>query len=173
VAKNYDWEAVRALWEAGAKSSAICKEDGMPSRAGIDKRAKREGWTRDLEPQIRRKVAEKVAGFQKVAKRDPKKLADAVDAEAERRAAVERKHRDEPEDIRDMLKDGIKAHNTAETKEDKTLAFADLKAAKISSEVMANIHAMERKAYRMDDVAEGAGDDVAAVLKEMADKLPG
>jgi hypothetical protein len=74
-------------------------------------------------------------------------IADAVDAEAERRAEVLRRHREEPQALRAMGYAAMKRHRSAETREDKQLAFEDLKAWKISTEAIKNVHALERDAW--------------------------
>lgn len=163
MAKGYDWETVRARWEAGASANSIATLPGMPSRQAIDKRAKKENWVRDLEPAIKRKVAEKVAGVAtEVAERNPEKIAEVINEEAERRAAVERKHREEPQLIRNKLIKALTDHDNAKEPVDKTLAFADLKAAKISSEILKNIHELERKAWRL-DVPDSAPEEAPPV----------
>lgn len=148
------WTRVRAQYETGADVSALARAHGV-SRKAIQKRAATEAWTQDVEPVIRRKVAEKVAGV--VAGATPKENASALDAEAGRRAAVKRRHQDEPDQIRERLYAGLRAHKAAKDREDKALAFDDLKAAKISSECLLNIHKAERQAYGLED---GEGGDM-------------
>lgn len=156
MAKRYDWEKIRAEFEAGATAHALGLRKEYPTRQGIAKRAKAEGWTQDCEQAIRNKVAAKVAGV--VAGSNPKKKAEAIDAEASRRAEIEQRHRDEPNQIRELLNKGLQAHKEAGELEDekerlpaKKLAFEDLKAAKISSEALGNVHTLERKAWRLDE----------------------
>ncbi len=45
MTKKYDWDTIRARYEAGENSNVISKSlGGSPTRHGIRKRAKREGW---------------------------------------------------------------------------------------------------------------------------------
>ncbi|MCX8085754.1 MAG: hypothetical protein N3C63_02505, partial [Rhodocyclaceae bacterium] len=53
--------------------------------------------------------------------------------------------------VRERLYAGLKAHKAALKKEDKVLAFEDLKAAKIASETIINIHKAERQAWGLDE----------------------
>lgn len=145
------WESIRAEREAGGMITVIAAKYGISHQA-ILKRSRKDGWSDgvDVQEQIRRRAGEKVAGVAKPG--DPKKRDEAIDAEADRRAEVIRRHREEPNTIRERLNAGLKAHKAAVTKEEKQLAFEDLKAAKISSECMTNVHAMERRAWSLDDV---------------------
>lgn len=138
------WQTVRAKYEAGATLSAVARDAGV-SHTAVMKRAKAEGWTQNAEAAIQQKVAAKVSGL--VATRNPEKLAAAIDAEAERRAAVIKRHREEVNLGRERLYAGIRAAKDAKEKNDKDNAFADLKAAKISLEAMTLLHQLEAKAW--------------------------
>lgn len=144
------WETIRAEREAGASFPELAAKWGVSHQA-IQKRAKAEGWGdgQDVGEIIRRKVAEKVAGV--VAACNPKKRAEAINAAAERSAEIIKRHQEESNEIRERLYAGLKAHRAAETKEQKQLAFEDLKAAKIASETLLNIHRAERQAWGLDD----------------------
>lgn len=157
------WETIRAEYEAGKSLNAVAVQHGV-SRAAVQKRAKSEGWTQDVSTAIHRKVAEKVAGV--VAGSHPKKKAEAIDAEAARRAAVIDEHREELESARVMARRAKDDHETVEDRvpcdiEDpeerqrvlmglKRVAFEDLKAAKIHVETLKLIQEGERKAWGLD-----------------------
>lgn len=83
-----------------------------------------------------------------------KQKAEAIDAEAEKRAAVIERHREGWSKIREMLENGRKAHKSVKNIEDKSVAFEDLKAAKISSETLKLIQEGERKAWGLDLVVD-------------------
>lgn len=146
------WETVRAEREAGATFDALAVKFGV-SKTAIIKRAKVGDWGdgTDLAETIRRKVTEKVTGV--VTTGNPQKKAEAIAAAADRSAEVVRRHREETGAVRERLYTGLEAHKAAETKEEKTLAFEDLKAAKISSETILNIHRAERQAWSLDETA--------------------
>lgn len=85
------WETIRAEREAGATFRELEDKHGVSHQA-IQKRAKDEGWGdgKDVGDTVRSKVAEKVAGV--VATDNPKKKAEAIDAEADRAAAIVIQH---------------------------------------------------------------------------------
>lgn len=144
------WETVRAERESGASFPDLAARYGVSHQA-IQKHAKADGWEdgADVADAIRRKVAEKVAGV--VATANPKKRAEAISAAADRSAEVVKRHQEETNAVRERLYAGMRAHKAAVTKEDKQLAFEDLKAAKISSECLLNIHRAERQAWSLDE----------------------
>ena len=157
------WETIRAERESGSSFPVLAAKHGISHQA-IQKRAKKEGWSdgADVEGAIHRRATEKVAGI--VANANPQKRAEAIDAEAERVAEVQRRHREEPNSIRERLYAGLKAHRAAETKESKQLAFEDLKAAKIASECMSNIHKMERVAYGLEEKDKDSGGEITVTV---------
>ena len=122
-------------------------------KAAISRRAKAEEWGdgTDVAEVIRRKVNEKVNGISTADA--PKKRAEAISAAADRSAEVVKRHQDETNAIRERLYSGLREHKAATNKEQKQLAFEDLKAAKISSECLLNIHKAERQAWGLDDAA--------------------
>lgn len=146
------WDTVRAERESGCSFPELAAKHGVSHQA-IQKRAKREGWSggEDVQEVIRRKVAEKVAGI--VAAEHPEKRRQAMDDAADRVADVVRRHQEETNAIRERLYAGLKGHKAATDKAGKQLAFEDLKAAKISSECLLNIHRAERQAWGLDDAA--------------------
>lgn len=143
------WEQVRAEREAGTSFRDLAKKWGV-SHQTIVKRARKEKWAngQDVQEIIRKKTLEKIAGI--VTTGDPKKRAEAIDAAADRGAEIIRKHREEVGSIRERLHAGLEAHRAAKTKEQKQLAFEDLKAAKIASETLLNIHKAERQAWGLE-----------------------
>jgi hypothetical protein len=146
------WADIRAEREAGATFSELAAKYGV-DKAAIVRRAKAEGWSdgQDVGEIIRRKVTEKVTGMSPAG--DPKKRAAAIDTAAERAAEVVRRHQEETNAARDRLYSGLKAHKVAITKEDKALAFEDLKAAKITAEALAIIQRLERINWGLEDAS--------------------
>ena len=147
------WETIRARRETGASFPDLARDFGVSHQA-IQKRAKHEGWGdgKDVEADIRRKVAEKVAGV--VAGCNPKKKAEEIDAEAARRAGVLTRHRNEWVDSRAILTTAMDNHKKAVKYTEKKLAFEDLKAAKITAESTRIIQDGERKAWGLDVVVD-------------------
>lgn len=144
------WESVRAEREAGSSFYDIAKHYDISYQA-IQKRAKNEGWDdgQDVSEAIRRKVAEKVAGF--VVPSNPVKKAEAIDAAAQRAAEVIERHREEWSDVRAISKQARTAHQAAKTIDEKRLTFEDMKAAKITAETFKIMQDAERKAWNLDD----------------------
>jgi hypothetical protein len=168
MARNIDWETIRAEYEAGSNQSELSRKHGV-SRTAIQKRIDKEGWTQDVEPVIQRKVAEKVAGV--VAGCNPQKKAEAIDAEASRRADVVQRHRDEWEEHKHIVDTAIG-----------TKDFEAAKLAKITAETLKIRQEAERKAWAIDTqiapvtnitVSQIGGpqatvDEIRDVLKESA-----
>jgi DNA-binding MurR/RpiR family transcriptional regulator len=136
------WADVRAEREAGASFGELADKYGV-DKAAIVRRAKAEGWGdgQDVAEVIRRKVTEKLTGTSPTA---PEKKAAAIDAAADRAAEVVRRHQEETNAARERLYSGLKAHKAAITKDEKVLAFEDLKAAKIAAEALSIIQRLER-----------------------------
>ena len=134
--KDIDWETIRAEYEAGATQSDLSRRHGV-SRKAIQNHIEAEGWTQDIEPALRRKVAEKVAGV--VAGCDPQKKAEAIDAEAARRADVVQRHRDEWEEHKEIVDKAVGARD-----------FEAAKLAKITAETLKIRQEAERKAWNID-----------------------
>lgn len=134
--KRIDWDQVRAEYETGATQSDLARRHGV-SRKAIQKHIEAESWTQDVEDDLRKKVAEKVAGL--VAGCDPKKKAEALDAEASRRADVIQRHRDEWEEHKGLVDSAIGAQD-----------FNAAKLAKITAETLKIRQEAERKAWNID-----------------------
>jgi len=152
---KYNWSKIRAMWESGDSSFAIAAKRNMPSHVAINKHVKAEEWTRNLNEVIQKKVTEKVTGI--VTESDSKERADLIDKESTKRAAIELRHRDEPGHVRSLLYKGMKAQKDAVKVAEKRLAQEDLKAAKLSMEIMKGIQEMERKSYRLDTPSDNGG----------------
>lgn len=152
-----EWETVRAEREAGTSYGDLAEKHGV-SKAAILKRARKEEWHdgEDVQQIIRQKVNEKVNAIVTVGDRE--KRAQALDEAAEKTAEVVRRHREETNAIRDRLYSGLKTQKAATTIAEKRLAFEDLKAAKISSECLQNIHRMERVAWGIEDSSSASGE---------------
>ena len=132
------WQEARAKRESGESITDVAKWLGV-DRALVSRRAKAEKWNdgADLEEVIRRKVTEKVTGI--VTAHDPKKVAEAVDLAAQRRADVEIRHQTEWEEHLTLV-------DTAIGKKD----FEIAKLAKITAETLKIRQEGERKAWRLD-----------------------
>lgn len=59
-ASRYDWEAVERDYRTGRYSLSELSAMHGPARSSIDKRAKKEGWEKDLSGAVRQRTREKV-----------------------------------------------------------------------------------------------------------------
>lgn len=140
------WQTIRARREAGHSFNSLAKEFGVSHQA-IQKRANNEGWGdgTNVEEVIRRKAAEKVAGL--VATDNQEKKAQAIDDEAEKVAAVRRRHRQE------WVQVAVAKQRAMEIKGDEKLPLvaAKLRVAKLLAETTKIQQEGERKAWGMDE----------------------
>lgn len=145
------WETIRAEYETGGSQNELAKKHEV-SRAAIQKRIKKEGWTQeDISAAVNRKVAEKVAGV--VAGSNPLKKAKAIDAEADRVVTVISRHRNE-----------WNRHIGLVTKAVDESDFETAKLAKITAETIMIRQTGERRAWGIDK--NGSQEDkLSAFLK--------
>lgn len=54
--KKYDWDIIKKDYETGQFNSSELERIHGPKRQVIDRKAKKEGWTRDLSSQVRQKA---------------------------------------------------------------------------------------------------------------------
>lgn len=150
--KAIDWAQGRALFATGKSYAAIGAALGC-DKAYVIRTAKAQEWKRDAEAEIAQRVTEKVTGVvtDAVTGDAAKKRERAIELEASRRAEVLAKHQAEWGKARDRLLTALDANMNAKGLKEKAIAFADLKAAKISAEAMAIIQGGERKAHRLDE----------------------
>jgi hypothetical protein len=129
------------------------------SHQAIQKRAKKENWGdgSDVEEVIRRKTAEKVAGL--VASDNPVKKAAAIDEEADKRAKVAKRHREEWPQVAALRQEAVLIRKT-----DPDGAFVKAKLAKIIAETTKIQQEGERKAWGLDVVID------PSALRKMSDQ---
>ena len=140
MAARYDWETIRAEYEAGASMGELSRKHGV-NKAAISRRAKKEGWVQDSSEAVARLAEAKVNGLVNTV--DPKKKAEAVDAAAERKASVIREQREAWAGFKTEVKAALDAND-----------FERLKCLKIASESLRNAQECERKAWGIQDKAE-------------------
>lgn len=137
---RYDWETIRAEYEAGSTMGELSRKHGV-DKAAISRRAKKEGWTQDLSGVVDRLAEAKVNGIVNTV--DPQKKAEAVDAAAGRKADVIQRHRDAWPKIKALNAQAIEAQD-----------FNAAKLAKITAETERIIQDGERKAWGIQDKTE-------------------
>lgn len=137
---RYDWETIRAEYEAGASMGELSRRHGV-SKTAISKRARTESWLQDLSGTVNRMAEAKVYGV--VDTVNPKKKAEALDRAADAKAAVMLRHKNEWERQQEIS-------DRAMATEDFDLA----KLAKITAETLKIRQEGERKAWGIQDKAE-------------------
>ena len=140
MAARYDWETIRAEYEAGATMGELSRKHGV-SKPAISKRAKAEGWIQDSSETVARLADAKVNGLVNAV--NPKKKAEAVNQAADKRAAVIREQREAWDGFKSEVRTALAENN-----------FERLKCLKIASESLRNAQECERKAWGIQDKTE-------------------
>ncbi len=130
---RFDWEQIRAEYEAGSSMGQLAKKYEI-SKPAISQRAKRECWTQDISGAVNRLTEAKVNGLVNTV--NPQKKAEALDAAAEKKAEVILRHQQEWDVHRKLM-------NEALTEDD----FEKAKLAKITAETLRIRQEGERKAW--------------------------
>lgn len=140
MAARYDWETIRAEYEAGSTMGQLAKLHGV-SKAAVSKRAAKEGWTQDISGAVNRLVEAKVNGVVNTV--NPKKKAEALDHAADAKASVIRRHKDEWDQHQRLIVEALEAGN-----------FDMAKLAKITAETIRIRQEGERKAWGIQEKAD-------------------
>ena len=158
MAARYDWETIRAEYEAGSSMGELSRRHGV-DKAAISRRAKKEGWLTDLSEVVNRRAEAKVNGIVNTV--DPKKRADAVDRAADAKAAVIFRHKEEWERHQQIINDAL-------TNNDFELA----KLAKITAETLKIRQEGERKAWGIKDSTEETRAAAVSVKVDLSTATP-
>ena len=137
MSARYDWETIRAEYEAGATMGELSRKHGV-DKAAISRRAKKEGWIADLSEVINRKAEAKVNGIVNTV--DPKKKAEAVDRASDAKAAVMEGQREVWKGFDGKVTSALEAND-----------FEGLKCLKIASEALRNAQECQRRAWGIVD----------------------
>lgn len=152
MATQYDWETIRAEYEAGASQSDLAKRHGV-SRKAIQKHIQAESWMQDVSGAINRLTEAKVAGV--VAGCDPKKKAEALDRAADAKAAVIARHKAEWDEHKRIIDDALRDKGD----------FEKAKLAKITAETLKIRQEGERKAWGIQEVPQTSAQGGNATIK--------
>lgn len=136
--QRFDWETIRAEYEAGATMGRLAESHGV-NKSAISRRAAKEVWTQDVTNAVDRRVNAKVNGIGNTV--DPVKKSAALDAAADRKVAVIERHRVEWEEHRTLINEAVVARD-----------FNAAKLARITAEVIQIRQSGERKAWGIMDV---------------------
>lgn len=140
MSTRFDWETIRAEYEAGATQGDLSRRHGC-SKTAIQKRIRSEQWTQgDVNVAINRLVAEKVAGV--VATDNPKKRAKAIACAADKRIEVVERHKEEWTRHQALIDRAVAEEN-----------FDLAKLCKITAETIQIRQAGERKAWGLEIAA--------------------
>lgn len=140
MSARYDWETIRAEYEAGTSQADLSRRHGV-SRKAIQKHITAEGWTQGSSGTVNRMAEDKVAGI--VAGCDPKKKAEALNRAADAVAAVMIRHKAEWERHQALIDEALEAGD-----------FDKAKLAKITAETLKIRQEGERKAWGISDRTE-------------------
>lgn len=197
MAKRPDWEAIESAYRAGVMSIREIASQYEITHQAISKRAKKEGWERDLKAKVKaraenlvakREVASLVATEKAISERQ------LIEANAEVIANVRMEHRDDIRRARELtnnLFDELSAEcadvpalrklgelmfspddNGRDKLNDIYHSIISLpervKSAKSLSETFKNLVGLERQAYGLDDVQPNK---TASQLSELMDDL--
>jgi uncharacterized protein YcaQ len=155
-----DWASIRVEYEAGASANSLAEKYGVTHTAVNKKRAE-QGWVQDLEAVIQRKVSEKVSGL--VSGEIAQKRAEVVDAEAEKRAEVVKRHRAEWIQVARLRQEAGEIRMA-----DPASSERRAKLAKLFAEITALQQAGERKAWGLDatvDVRKLTDEQLAKIIQ--------
>lgn len=197
MAKRPDWEAIESAYRAGVMSIREIASQYEITHQAISKRAKKEGWERDLKAKVKaraenlvakREVASLVATEKAISERQ------LIEANAEVIANVRMEHRGDIRRARELtnnLFDELSAEcadvpalrdlgklmlNPDDNGRDKLneiyhsiISLPErVKSAKALSETLKNLVGLERQAYGLDDVQPNK---TASQLSELMDDL--
>jgi len=163
-ANSVDWERIEADYRAGILSvREIAASQGI-THGAIQKRAKRDGWVRDLSQKIQAKADALVANREVASQVATAKAATEkviVEANAEVIAAVRMSHRQDIKRYRDLASKLLEELEKASSKTSRIDAFKKLtEAAKV-------LFALEREAYGItgDQAKEGVASNLASRME--------
>ncbi|HDU8313901.1 MULTISPECIES: hypothetical protein [Gammaproteobacteria] len=197
MAKRPDWEAIESAYRAGVMSIREIASQYEITHQAISKRAKKEGWERDLKAKVKaraenlvakREVASLVATEKAISERQ------LIEANAEVIANVRMEHRGDIRRARELtnnLFDELSAEcaDVPALRKLGELMFSPddngrdklneiyhsiislperVKSAKALSEILKNLVGLERQAYGLDDVQPNK---TASQLSELMDDL--
>ena len=140
MAARYDWETIRAEYEAGSTMGELSRKHGV-DKAAISRKVKKEAWLADLSEVVNKRAEAKVNGLVNTV--DPKKKAEAVDRAADAKAAVILRHKAEWEQHQQLIRQAVESGD-----------IDAAKLAKITAETIKIRQEGERKAWGIQDKAE-------------------
>lgn len=172
--KQPDWEAIESAYRVGALSvRAIAEQNGITDTA-IRKKAKKEGWLRDLTDEVRRATREKLVRdeVRNDGSREPKKTDEAiVDEASDVATAVVLSHRTGLARWRAIADKLCAALTDIPVVPENLGDFSRALNAGVDAQL--KVIKGERQAYSLDVEAEVEGSRMEDVLRDLIARMPG
>lgn len=169
--RQIDWEKIELDYRSGIKTlRQIADEHGI-SNPAILKRAKRDGWVRDLSVKIEKKadelvskdlVSKEVSKTQKIAEKQ------IIDANAQAIADIRLSHRKDFARFKKTIGDLQKELDDLNALKDPDNLVLRTKVLKDLTDTHAKLVALERQAYNMDKEAEKTADPLTELITTIA-----
>lgn len=169
--RQIDWEKIELDYRAGIKTlRQIADEHGI-SNPAILKRAKRDGWVRDLSAKIDKKadelvsknlVSKEVSKTQKIAEKE------IIDANAQAIAEIRLSHRKDFVRFKSTIESLQKELDELNKLKDPDNLALRTKVLKDLTDTHAKLVALERQAYNMDKEAEKTHDPLTQLITTIA-----
>lgn len=165
-----DWEAIESAYRAGSLSVRAIADVHTLTEGAVRKRAKKEGWTRDLTEKVKLATKEKLVrtdGTQYARRTDHEIVEEASDAAT----AVVMSHRvglARWRKIADKLCDAL---DLLEVDGENIGDFSRALNAGVDAQL--KVIKGERQAYNLDVEAEGEGSRMEGVLRDLIARMPG
>jgi len=162
MSKDLDWEAVEREYRAGQLSvREIAGRNGI-SEGAIRKKAKQNGWQRDLSGQVRQRVRTESVRSE-VRSTHTEDDEEVVEKFAQRGAEIENMQRGQVSQLLSVGETLLQEVQNSDLELNKrTSCFRDL------SQAAARLIPMQRQMYRLDD--EGGGESYEDQLRRLADE---
>lgn len=176
-AKQPDWEAIESAYRAGSLSVRSIAERHDISHVAIAKKAKKEGWQRDLTEKVQQAVKAKIAGTVTKDGYQPSYQSEVVTEEqiienaSNEGAAVVLAHRTGLARWRAIADKLCTALTNMPVVAENLSDFSRA----LNSGVDAQLKVIkgERQAYNLDAEAEGEGSRMEGVLRDLIERMPG
>ena len=153
--RNIDWERIEREFRAGQLSIAEIARDHGISRAAIHQRARKDGWKRNLAPQVREEIALRLV----TPEITPVNAREAIDTAAARGVEVVRQHRALLSDTLGLIR-GLLADQRSDERKIEAAVARDL------STALKSLIPLERQAFNLDEPTklEVTGKDGAPLM---------
>jgi hypothetical protein len=176
---NIDWEAIQAEYEAGTKSLREISEPRGLSETAIRKRARRDGWQRDLSAKIRK------AADRELVRREVRKASfeatepEIIKAASATRADISERQRERIATVAALADAVMKRVRDLKLDQEVTnlgSASAAVKVVDMAATAAGKLIALERHIWNMDapveagDAKSNACDDLMKRLAKLSEK---